>query len=237
MGRLSAPKRLYRSHSAWSPNADTSRLQHMTRAELISVVSDLATQVAATSQQQCTPVEAEAGHRPTMLVEGSVRSGQILAFREGDLVVLGSVASGAEIIAGGSIHVYGALRGRAHAGAIGDTAARIFCQKLEAELLAIAGASRISDDIDCKLRGGPAHAWVDSEVLRLASLAGAEGVNLVSRLDNGVTREMNREPHSWAPTRATPSAGAGRSWARHLSWTKRLTTLRKPVAATRSESC
>ena len=171
MGRLSAPKRLYRSHSAWGPNADTSRLQQMTRAELISVVCDLATQVATTSQQQCTAAETEAGHRPTMLVEGSVRSGQILAFREGDLVVLGSVASGAEIIAGGSIHVYGALRGQAHAGVAGDTGARIFCQKLEAELLAIAGASCISDDIDSTLRGGPAHAWVDSEMLLRVSSA------------------------------------------------------------------
>ena len=237
MGRLSAPKRLYRSDSVWTPSDDTSRLQQLTRAELISVVSDLAARVAAESQQPGTSVQTEAGHRPTMLVEGSVRSGQILAFREGDVVVLGSVGSGAEVVAGGSIHVYGALRGRAHAGAIGNTAARIFCQKLEAELLAIAGASRISDDLDSNLRGGPAHAWVDSEVLRLASLAGAEGVNLVSRRDNAVTREINREPHSWAPTRATPSASVGRSWARHLSWTKRLTTLRKPVAATRSESC
>ena len=237
MGRLSAPKRLYRSRSVWSPRDDTSRLQQMTRAELISVVFDLAAQVAADRRPPSTAVEAGTGNRPTMLVEESVRSGQILAFLEGDLVILGSVASGAEVIAGGSIHVYGALRGRAHAGAIGNIASRIFCQKLEAELLAIAGASGISDDIDSKLRGGPAHAWVESGGLRLAWPAGADGANLASRVENTDTAETSGEPHSRAPTRANPIAAPGRSWGRHLSWTKRLTSLRKPVAAARLGSC
>ena len=108
MGRLSAPKRLYRSRSVWSPSDETSRLQQMTRAELISVVFDLAAQVAADRRPPSAAVEAGTGNRPTMLVEESVRSGQILAFLEGDLVILGSVASGAEVVAGGSIHVYGA---------------------------------------------------------------------------------------------------------------------------------
>ena len=66
-----------------------------------------------------------------------MRSGQSVVFMEGDITVLGSVGSGAEIIAGGSIHVYGALRGRALAGATGDARARIFCHSVEAELLAI----------------------------------------------------------------------------------------------------
>src|SRR3954449_9781601 len=94
-----------------------------------------------------------------MLLNESVRSGQRLTFDEGDLIVVGSVGSGAEIVAGGSIHIYGALRGRAHAGTIGDTGARIFCQKLEAELLAIGGVCLMSDDLDSNLRGRAAHAW------------------------------------------------------------------------------
>ena len=58
-------------------------------------------------------------------------------FPKGDVTVLGAIASGAEVVAGGSIHVYGALRGRAMAGADGNRDARIFCSRLEAELLAI----------------------------------------------------------------------------------------------------
>jgi septum site-determining protein MinC len=66
--------------------------------------------------------------------------------------LLGSVASGAEIVAGGSIHVYGALRGRAMAGSSGNAAARIFCQKIEAELLAINGYYQTAEEIDVALR-------------------------------------------------------------------------------------
>ena len=61
---------------------------------------------------------------------------------------MGSVASGAEVIAGGSIHVYGTLRGRAIAGLTGNSRARIFCRKLEAELLAIDGVYQTADDMD-----------------------------------------------------------------------------------------
>ena len=66
----------------------------------------------------------------SLLLDSPVRSGQSI-FSEGDVTVLGSVASGAEIVAGGSIHVYGALRGRAMAGSNGNTTARIFCQRLK----------------------------------------------------------------------------------------------------------
>ena len=77
----------------------------------------------------------------SLLIETPVRSGQSIVFTEGDVTVLGSVASGAEIVAGGSIHVYGALRGRAMAGVTATPRARIFCRKLEAELLAIDGST------------------------------------------------------------------------------------------------
>ena len=73
----------------------------------------------------------------SLMIEDPVRSGQSVVFIEGDVTVLGSVGSGAEIIAGGSIHVYGALRGRALAGVTGNARARIFCHRVEAELLAI----------------------------------------------------------------------------------------------------
>ena len=76
-------------------------------------------------------------------------------FPDGDVSVLGSVASGAEVVAGGSIHIYGTLRGRAMAGSMGNPRARIFCQKIEAELVAINGYYRTAEEINAKLRGRP----------------------------------------------------------------------------------
>jgi septum site-determining protein MinC len=86
------------------------------------------------------------------MIEDPVRSGQSVVFMEGDVTILGSVGSGAEIVAGGSIHVYGALRGRALAGATGNGRARIFCHRVEAELLAIDSYYRTADEIDDSMR-------------------------------------------------------------------------------------
>jgi septum site-determining protein MinC len=89
----------------------------------------------------------------SMLIETPVRSGQSVIFPFGEVTVLGSVASGAEIVAGGSIHVYGTLRGRAMAGSAGDARARIFCSRNEAELLAIDGYYQTAENMDASLRG------------------------------------------------------------------------------------
>ena len=97
----------------------------------------------------------------SLMIEDPVRSGQSVIFTEGDVTVLGSVGSGAEIVAGGSIHVYGTLRGRALAGATGNARARIFCHRVEAELLAINSYYRTADDIEDSLRRRPAQAWLD----------------------------------------------------------------------------
>ena len=106
----------------------------------------------------------------SLMVEHSVRSGQAVVFEAGDVVVVGSVASGAEIVAGGSIHVYGALRGRAVAGLLGNARARIFCRRLEAELLAIDGVYRTADELDPALHGRAVQAWLDGEALGVAAL-------------------------------------------------------------------
>ena len=98
------------------------------------------------------PVE-EPPQPASLTLDDPVRSGQSVLFLEGDVTVNGFVSSGAEILAGGSIHIYGALRGRAVAGALGDTNARIFCQEFEAELVSIAGGYRTADDFDPTLRG------------------------------------------------------------------------------------
>jgi septum site-determining protein MinC len=113
----------------------------------------------------------EAKPKPmSLLLDSPVRSGQSIVFAEGDVTVVGSVGSGAEIVAGGSIHVYGTLRGRAMAGVNGNSAARIYCQKIEAELLAIDGYYRTAEDIGATLRNRPAQAWLDGDIMRISPL-------------------------------------------------------------------
>jgi septum site-determining protein MinC len=106
----------------------------------------------------------------SLLIDSPVRSGQSVAFIEGDVTVLGSVASGAEIIAGGSIHIYGTLRGQAMAGASGNRRARIFCHRFDAELLAIGAFYRTADEIEDSLRRGPIQAWLDGNTLQISAM-------------------------------------------------------------------
>jgi septum site-determining protein MinC len=120
---------------------------------------------------QNEPKKPEAKPKPmSLLLDSPVRSGQSVVFAEGDVTVVGSVGSGAEIVAGGSIHVYGTLRGRAMAGVNGNSAARIYCQKIEAELLAIDGYYRTAEDIGATLRNRPAQAWLDGDIMRISPL-------------------------------------------------------------------
>ena len=87
-----------------------------------------------------------------------------------DLVLTTLVGNGAEVIADGSIHIYGALRGRALAGAQGDESARIYCQEFHAELVSIAGQYRVFEDIPAELRGQPVQAWLEGGRLLLKKL-------------------------------------------------------------------
>ena len=106
----------------------------------------------------------------SLLIEEPVRSGQSVAFVEGDVTILGSVGSGAEIIAGGSIHIYGTLRGQAMAGVTGNRRARIFCHRFEAELLAIGSYYKTADEIDDSMRSGPIQAWLDGNTLKISAM-------------------------------------------------------------------
>jgi septum site-determining protein MinC len=92
-------------------------------------------------------------------------------FPDGDLTILGSVASGSEVVAGGSIHIYGTLRGRAIAGSTGNASARIFCNRLEAELIAIDGLYRTADEMDPQYRGKAVQAWLAGETMTMAALS------------------------------------------------------------------
>jgi len=114
------------------------------------------------------PAVAATQQQPnSLLLENSIRSGQCIVHPEGDVIVVGSVASGAEVIAGGSIHIYGTLRGRAIAGSR-DARARIFCRKLEAELVSIDGLYMVADDMPAHLRGQPIQVWLDGDSMMMA---------------------------------------------------------------------
>ena len=100
-----------------------------------------------------------------------VRSGQQVFAAHRDLTVLAPIGAGAEVVADGSIHVYGALRGRALAGASGFTGARIFCREFHAELVAVAGQYRVMESIPDELRGKPVQVWLENDKLQIAVMA------------------------------------------------------------------
>lgn len=126
------------------------------------------------TQDEPPPPELKQAEPVSMMVDRPVRSGQSVTFPSGDVTVVGSVASGSEVVAGGSIHIYGTLRGRAIAGLLGPgpggSRPRIFCQRLEAELLAIDGVYKTADEMDPALQGRAVQAWLEGDELALAPL-------------------------------------------------------------------
>ena len=123
--------------------------------------------------------KAEQGKQPedrqpeapaTLMVITPIRSGQSVFHAHGDVIVLGSVASGSEIVAAGSIHVYGTLRGRASAGVLGHSAARIFCRRNEAELLSVDGWYCTAEEMEPSARGKAVQAFLEKDTLRIAPL-------------------------------------------------------------------
>jgi septum site-determining protein MinC len=111
-----------------------------------------------------------AAPQPGRMQRGNVRSGQQLYAENCDLTVMATVGAGAEVIADGSIHIYGTLRGRALAGAQGNTAARIFCRDFHAELVAIAGHYKVLDDVPDNLRGKAVQVWLEQDQIKIAAL-------------------------------------------------------------------
>ena len=133
----------------------------------------LARSQADKTKSTAAPVLAPSTPSPasSLLIEAPVRSGQLVVCPDGDVTVIASVASGAEIVASGSVHVYGTLRGRVLAGAYGNQRARIFCRRLEAELIAIDGHYIVADEIGIHLRQAPIQAWLDGDALKIATMA------------------------------------------------------------------
>jgi septum site-determining protein MinC len=109
-------------------------------------------------------------HTGPVVVTKPVRGGQVIHARDNDLVVLAPVNPGAQVIADGHLHIYATLRGRAVAGAGGLPGARIFCQKLEAELVAIASAYVMAEEIPVALRGRAAQVFLEDGECRITAL-------------------------------------------------------------------
>lgn len=126
-------------------------LQAAARLARLPVLPESRVTGAARKSERTDPTPAH-----SQIISHPVRSGQQIYTPDGDVIVLGAVSAGAEVIADGNIHVYGVLRGRALAGVKGDAETRIFCQSLEAELVSIAGRYRVSEQLSAADRGKPA---------------------------------------------------------------------------------
>jgi septum site-determining protein MinC len=142
--------------------------------ETLSAALELPVLAPFRPQSQSVPV-VQAAERtepgiPALMQHQPVRSGQRIYARSRDLVVTSTVGAGAEVIADGCVHVYGALRGRAVAGARGETSARVFCQEFRAELVSVAGVFRVFETLPPELAGKPVQAWLDGDDLRFACL-------------------------------------------------------------------
>ena len=126
---------------------------------------------AAAEPAAPAPVAAPAPRgEPGLVHLHPVRSGQQVYAQERDLTVCATVGAGAEVIADGSIHVYGALRGRALAGAGGLASARIFCREFHAELVAVAGHYKVLEEIPKELLGKAVQIWLENDKLRIEQL-------------------------------------------------------------------
>lgn len=131
----------------------------------------LPARAASSTTSAPSPTPAAPHSSSALVITKPLRSGQRVYARHTDLVVIGMVSQGAEVIADGNVHVYGPLRGKAMAGARGDTSARIFTTHLDAELLAVAGVYRVVEDkLDRTLQNQPALVRLDGDTLRIEAL-------------------------------------------------------------------
>lgn len=123
------------------------------------------------SEPEPAATTALAPRKAARIITEPVRSGQQIYADGGDLVVLGTVSPGAEVIADGCVHVYGPMRGRAIAGARGDESARVFCRKFEAELVAVAGIYSVAEQMQGAPKGQMAQVLLNQGRLVIEPLA------------------------------------------------------------------
>ena len=125
---------------------------------------------AATATATAAAAPPKAAPAESLYIDGNLRSGQSIMHPEGDVTVVGRVASGAEIVAGGSVHVYGALQGRVIAGISGSPDARIFCREARAELLCVGGVYMTAENIDPAYEGRSLEVRLEGDELKLRAL-------------------------------------------------------------------
>ena len=123
-----------------------------------------------TGSRDAAEASATPATAPAKVVKQTIRSGRQVYARGGDLIIIGSVSAGAEVLADGNIHVYGTLRGRALAGVQGDQSAAIFCHSLQSELVSIAGIYLLSEDIPEDKIGAPVQVYMHNERLEMDHL-------------------------------------------------------------------
>ena len=143
------------------------------RSENVAVPAEPAPAAKTKAAPESAAAEAApvAKSEPGLLQSSPVRSGQQVYAQNRDLTVCATVGAGAEVIADGSIHIYGALRGRALAGAGGQSSARIFCREFHAELVAIAGVYKVLEEIPKKLHGKAVQIRLENDQLSIEELA------------------------------------------------------------------
>ncbi len=157
----------------------SAELQHTAKALGYSVLhytqdapkpAPKAAPVAAKPRPENTSIVEKVVHLPAQIVNGTVRSGQQIYAKDRDLIVIGSVSHGAEVIADGNVHIYGTLRGRAAAGAKGQADAFVFCHKLEAELVSVNGHYYLSESLQGSHWSHPAKITANGDSLVISAL-------------------------------------------------------------------
>ncbi len=145
------------------------RAQYEPMAQAAPAPTRAASPEPAPVKAALAPAAKAADTKPGLVQKTPVRSGQQLYAENRDLTVLSTVGAGAEVISDGSIHIYGALRGRALAGARGNADARIFCREFHAELVAVAGHYKVMEEVPEELRGKAVQIWLDQDQLKIAA--------------------------------------------------------------------
>lgn len=135
-------------------------------AKTTAAAGSKATQTA----EPAMPQQVQSGMMDSKVVEQTVRSGQQIYAKGADLIIKGAVGAGAEVIADGNIHIYGSLRGKAIAGASGDTSKRIYCYNMQAELVSVAGNYWLSESLQGEFWGKPACIKLQDESLVISEL-------------------------------------------------------------------
>jgi septum site-determining protein MinC len=147
-------------------NGDQSWSQMAVKAGLPLFPAGRPVELAPSGPRPTPAVDPAPRRNATVVVHEPVRAGQQIYAENGDLIALAPVSPGAEVLADGHVHIYGNLRGRAHAGVKGDRSARIFCHNLEAQLVSVAGMWVVNEDIDARfLRQRVQIFWLDGAIV------------------------------------------------------------------------